>query len=58
MGNQKAMSDTDGKPEDEISQTRDEAQDDGGDDEVREGPFRLSLHANCASGQRGNRKLD
>ena len=43
------MSDAGGKPEDEISQNRDEAPDDGGDDEVREGPFRYYLYASCAT---------
>ena len=43
------MSDTDAKVEENLSQNRDEAQDDGGDDEVREGPFRYHLYTSCAS---------
>ena len=52
------MSDTDVKAEDDLSQNRDEAQEDGGDDEVREGPFRYRLYASCASWQQGNKEQD
>ena len=52
------MSDIDGKAEDDLSQNRDEAQDDGGDDEVREGPFRYRFLASCALWQQGNTEQD
>lgn len=42
------MSDADPKAEEDLSQNRDEAQDDGGDDEVREGPLRYHLHRSYA----------
>lgn len=52
------MSDTDTKAEEDRSQNRDDAQDDGGDDEVREGPFPLlPLHRPyfVSAGQEGVR---
>lgn len=55
-GKDKVMSDTDAKAEEDLSQNRDEAQDDGGDDEVREGPLRYHLYEGCASCQLGKKE--
>lgn len=50
------MSDADVKAEEDLSRNRDETQDDGGDDEVREGSLRYHLCNSYASHEPGRKE--